>query len=47
MHFLVTGKKTEPPNSILREKLMEMLYILGIGKRYSVSCGEVNAPGAA
>jgi hypothetical protein len=47
MCFLVTGKKIEPPTLFLWEKLMEMLYIPGIGKRYSVSCGEADAPGAA
>jgi hypothetical protein len=29
------------------EKLTEMLYIPGIGKRYSVIYGEADAPGAA
>jgi hypothetical protein len=47
MRFLVTGKKTEPPTMFLREKLTEMLYIPEIGKRYSVICGEADAPGAA
>jgi hypothetical protein len=47
MRFLVIGKEIEPPILFLWEKLMEMLYIPGVGKRYSVICGEVNAPGAA
>jgi hypothetical protein len=47
MRFLVTGKEIEPPILFLREKLTEMLYIPGVGKRYSVICGEANAPGAA
>jgi hypothetical protein len=47
MRFLVTGKETEPPILFLREKLMEMLYIPGVGKRYFVICGEADAPGAA
>jgi hypothetical protein len=46
MRFLVTKKKTEPPTLFLREKLTEMLYIPGIGKRYSVSCSDADAPGA-
>jgi hypothetical protein len=47
MRFLVTGKETEPPILFLREKHTEMLYIPGVGKRYSVICGEADAPGAA
>jgi hypothetical protein len=47
MCFLVTGKETEPPILFLWEKLTEMLYIPGVGKRYSVICGEADAPGAA
>jgi hypothetical protein len=31
----------------LWEKLTEMLYIPGVGERYSVICGEADAPGAA
>jgi hypothetical protein len=46
MHFLVTGKETEPPILFLQEKLTEMLYIPGVRKRYSVICGEADAPGA-
>jgi hypothetical protein len=34
MRFLVTGKETEPPILFLQEKLTEMLYIPGVGKRY-------------
>jgi hypothetical protein len=47
MRFLVTGKKTDPPTLFLREELTEMLYIPRVGKRYSVSHGEADAPGAA
>jgi hypothetical protein len=47
MRFLVTGKETEPPILFLWEKLTEMLYIPGVGKRYSVICGEADTPGAA
>jgi hypothetical protein len=42
MRFLVTGKETEPPILFLWEKLMEMLYVPSIGKRYSVSYGEAD-----
>jgi hypothetical protein len=45
MRFLVTGKEIGPPILFLREKLTEMLYIPGVGKRYSVVCGEADAPG--
>jgi hypothetical protein len=31
----------------LWEKLLEMLYILGVGERYSIIYGEADAPGAA
>jgi hypothetical protein len=47
MRSLVTGKETEPPILFLWEKLTEMLYIPGVGKRYSVICGEADAPEAA
>jgi hypothetical protein len=47
VRFLVTGKETEPPTLFLRKKLMGTLYILGIGKRYSVICGEADAPEVA
>jgi hypothetical protein len=40
-------ERDRTPNSVLREKLTEMLYILGVGKRYSVICGEADAPEAA
>jgi hypothetical protein len=46
MRFLVTGKKTKPPTLFLQEKLTEMLYIPRIGKRYSISYGVADAPGA-
>jgi hypothetical protein len=47
MRFLVTGKETEPPILFLCEKLMEMLYVPRIGKRYSISCGEADTSGTA
>jgi hypothetical protein len=36
-----------PTNLFLREKLTEMLYIPGVGERYSFICGKANASGAA
>jgi hypothetical protein len=47
MCFLATGKETEPAILFLWEKLTEMLYIPRVGERYSVICGEADAPGAA
>jgi hypothetical protein len=46
MRFLVKGKETEPSILFLWEKLTEMLYIPGVGKRYSVICGKADAPRA-
>jgi hypothetical protein len=43
---LVTGKETEPPILFLWEKLMEMLYVPRVGKRYSVGYGKADASGA-
>jgi hypothetical protein len=45
--FFVTGKETEPPILFLWEKLMEMLYVPRVGKRYSAGCGKADASGAA
>jgi hypothetical protein len=36
-----------PANMFLWEKLTETLYIPGVGERYSVICGKVDASGAA
>ena len=47
MRFLATGKETEPTIWFLWEKLTEMLYIPGVGERYSVIYGKADAPGAA
>jgi hypothetical protein len=47
MRFLVAGKGTEPLILFLWEKLTEVLYVLRIGKRYSVSCGEADTSRAA
>jgi hypothetical protein len=41
------GRKLNLPVLLLWVELMEMLYILGIGKRYSSCCGKVNTPGSA
>jgi hypothetical protein len=41
------GRKLNPPVLLLWIKLMEMLYILGIRKRYSFCCGKVDTPGLA
>ena len=48
MRNLVTKEENSTlPVLLLWVELTEMLYIPGIGKRYSVSCGEADAPGAA
>jgi hypothetical protein len=36
------GKRPNPPILFLWEKLTEVFYVPGIGKRYSVSCGEAD-----
>ena len=41
------GRKLNPPILLLWIELTEMLYILGIGKRYSFCCGKANTPGSA
>jgi hypothetical protein len=40
------GRKLNPPVLLLWIELTEMLYILGIGKRYSFCCGKVDTPGS-
>jgi hypothetical protein len=40
-------KKTQPSDLLLWIELMEMLYVLGIGKRHSFSCGKADTPGSA
>jgi hypothetical protein len=41
------GRKTEPPGLFLWVKLMEMLYVPGIGKRLSFSCSKADTHGLA
>ena len=38
------GRKLNPLVSLLWEELTETLYIPGIGKRHSFSCGEADTP---
>jgi hypothetical protein len=40
------GRKLNPPVLLLWIELMEMLYIPGIGKRYSFCCGKADTPGS-
>jgi hypothetical protein len=40
-------ERDRTPIQFLREKLTEMLYIPGVGERYSVIYGKADAPGAA
>jgi hypothetical protein len=48
MHNLVTKRRNPNPSDLLlRVELTEMLYVPGIGKRHSFSCGEANTPGLA
>jgi hypothetical protein len=47
MHNLVTRKNHNPLDSLLWVGLTEMIYVLGIGKRHSFSCGEVDTLGSA
>ena len=41
------GRKLNPPVLLLWIELTEMLYIPGIGKRYSFCCGKADTPGSA
>jgi hypothetical protein len=41
------GRKLNLPVLLLLIKLKEMLYIPGIGKRYSFCCGKADTPGSA
>jgi hypothetical protein len=49
INALLSYRETDQtPNSVFTgKKLTEMLYIPRVGKRYSVICGEADAPGAA
>jgi hypothetical protein len=40
-------KKTQPSDLLLWIELTEMLYVPGIGKRHSFSCGEADTLGSA
>jgi hypothetical protein len=40
-------KNSIPPVLLLWVELMEMLYVPGIGKRHSFSCGKADTPGSA
>jgi hypothetical protein len=40
------GRKLNPPVSLLWVELTEMLYVPGIGKRHSFSCGKADTPGS-
>jgi hypothetical protein len=39
--------KLNPPVLLLWVELTEMLYVPGIGKRYSFNCGKADTPGSA
>jgi hypothetical protein len=41
------GRKLNSSVLLLWVKLTEMLYVPGIGKRHSFSCGKADAPGSA
>jgi hypothetical protein len=41
------GRKLNLPVLLLWIKLTKMLYIPGIGKRYSFCCGKTDTPGSA
>jgi hypothetical protein len=48
MHNLVTKRRNLNPSDLLQWiELTEMLYVLGVGKRHSFSCGKVDTPGSA
>jgi hypothetical protein len=40
------GRKLNSPVLLLWVKLTEMLYVPGIGKRHSFSCGKADTPGS-
>jgi hypothetical protein len=41
------GRKLKPLVLLLWEELTEVLYVPGIGKRHSFSCGKADTPGSA
>jgi hypothetical protein len=48
MHNLVTKRRNlNPSDLLLWIELTEMLYVPGIGKRHSFSCGKADTPGSA
>jgi hypothetical protein len=48
MHNLVTKRRNlNPSDLLLWIELTEMLYVLGIGKRHSFSCGKADTTGSA
>jgi hypothetical protein len=48
MYNLVTKEENStPPVLLLWIELTEMLYVPGIGKRHSFSCGKADTPGSA
>jgi hypothetical protein len=48
MHnFSYEGSKLNPQVLLLWEELTEVLYVPGIGKRHSFSCGKADTPGSA
>jgi hypothetical protein len=47
MHNLATRRNHNPSDSLLWVVLIEMLYVIGIGKRHSFSCGEADTPRSA
>jgi hypothetical protein len=40
-------RNLNPSDFLLWIELTEMLYVLGIGKRHSFSCGKADTPGSA
>jgi hypothetical protein len=48
MHNLVTkGRNPNPSDLLLWIELTEMLYVPGVGKSHSFSCGKADTPGSA
>jgi hypothetical protein len=48
MHNLVTKRRNlNPSDLLLWIELTEMLYVPGIGKRHSFSCGKADTPESA
>jgi hypothetical protein len=48
MHNLVTKRRNlNPSDLLLWIELTKMLYVPGVGKRHSFSCGKVDTPGSA